>query len=98
MDETQTRRKTRLELVVPALRRAVRRLLWPPFYNKIEPSWIGMPFFYWYQLLWVIIGAVLTAIVYFATEAIGAVDRLPAARDTDNRHGDRRARGELDPR
>ena len=29
----------------------------------------GMPFIYWYQLLWVIIGAVLTAIVYFATEA-----------------------------
>ena len=28
-----------------------------------------MPFFYWYQLLWVIIGAILTAIVYFATEA-----------------------------
>jgi hypothetical protein len=27
-----------------------------------------LPFFYWYQLLWIIIGAVLTAIVYFATE------------------------------
>ncbi|TWB91348.1 uncharacterized protein DUF3311 [Bradyrhizobium macuxiense] len=43
-------------------------VLWPPFYNRIEPSWIGMPFFYWYQLLWIIIGAFLTAIVYFATE------------------------------
>jgi uncharacterized protein DUF3311 len=43
-------------------------VLWPPFYNKVEPSVIGMPFFYWYQLLWVIIGAVLTAAVYFATE------------------------------
>jgi hypothetical protein len=43
-------------------------LLWPPFYNKIEPSWAGVPFFYWYQLLWVIVGAILTAIVYFATE------------------------------
>jgi hypothetical protein len=42
--------------------------LWPPFYNSIEPSWAGIPFFYWYQLLWVIIGAILTAIVYFATE------------------------------
>jgi hypothetical protein len=42
-------------------------VLWPPFYNKAEPTLIGMPFFYWYQLLWVIIGAVLTAIVYFAT-------------------------------
>ena len=43
-------------------------VLWPPFYNKLEPVWIGMPFFYWYQLLWVIVGAVLTAIVYFATK------------------------------
>ena len=43
-------------------------VLWPPFYNKAEPYLGGMPFFYWYQLLWVIIGAVLTAIVYFATE------------------------------
>jgi len=44
-------------------------VLWPPFYNKVEPALAGMPFFYWYQLLWVIIGAVLTAIVYFITEA-----------------------------
>jgi hypothetical protein len=41
--------------------------LWPPFYNKTEPYWIGIPFFYWSQLLLVIVGAVLTAIVYFAT-------------------------------
>jgi hypothetical protein len=43
-------------------------VLWPPFYNKAEPSWIGIPFFYWYQLLWVLIGAVFTAVVYFTTE------------------------------
>ncbi len=43
--------------------------LWVPFYNTAEPTWAGIPFFYWYQMLWVIIGAVLTAIVYFATEA-----------------------------
>jgi hypothetical protein len=42
-------------------------VLWPPFYNKAEPMLIGLPFFYWYQLLWVIVGAGLTAIVYFAT-------------------------------
>jgi uncharacterized protein DUF3311 len=44
-------------------------VLWPPFYNKAEPAIAGLPFFYWYQLLWVLIGAVLTAIVYFVTEA-----------------------------
>lgn len=43
--------------------------LWVPFYNRVDPAWIGIPFFYWYQMLWVIIGAVLTAIVYFATDA-----------------------------
>jgi hypothetical protein len=42
--------------------------LWVPFYNRIDPTWIGIPFFYWYQMLWVILGAILTAIVYFATD------------------------------
>jgi hypothetical protein len=42
--------------------------LWPPLYNSAEPYWIGVPFFYWFQLLLVIVAAVLTAIVYFATE------------------------------
>jgi hypothetical protein len=43
-------------------------ILWPPLYNKVDPSWFGIPFFYWFQLLWVIVGAILTAIVYFATD------------------------------
>ncbi|HLH73917.1 MAG TPA: DUF3311 domain-containing protein [Chloroflexota bacterium] len=41
--------------------------LWVPFYNSASPELAGFPFFYWYQLLWVIIGAIITAIVYFAT-------------------------------
>jgi hypothetical protein len=43
-------------------------VLWPPFYNKAAPTFIGLPFFYWYQLAWIIIGAALTAIVYLATD------------------------------
>jgi len=43
-------------------------MLWPPFYNKAEPYVMGVPFFYWYQMLWVIISAVFTAIVYLATD------------------------------
>jgi hypothetical protein len=39
-------------------------LLWVPFYNHVEPKLFGFPFFYWYQLLWVPISAVLTWIVY----------------------------------
>ncbi len=42
--------------------------LWVPFYNVAEPSFIGMPFFYWFQLALVLFGAALTAIVYFVTE------------------------------
>jgi hypothetical protein len=42
--------------------------LWVSSYNRIDPTWIGIPFFYWYQMLWVIIGAILTAVVYFATD------------------------------
>ena len=41
-------------------------LLWPPFYNFRDPSFIGVPFFYWFQLLWVVITAIITAVVYFA--------------------------------
>jgi hypothetical protein len=42
-------------------------VLWPPFYNTVEPSWMGIPFFYWYQMAIVIVSAVLTAVVYVAT-------------------------------
>lgn len=41
-------------------------LLWVPFYNHSEPSLFGFPFFYWYQLAWVPVTAVLTWIVYRA--------------------------------
>jgi hypothetical protein len=40
-------------------------LLWPPFYNFREPEFVGVPFFYWFQLLWIIITAIITAVVYF---------------------------------
>ncbi len=42
--------------------------LWPPFYNRLEPTLWGVPFFYWFQLLWVIVSAVFTAVIYFATD------------------------------
>lgn len=39
-------------------------LLYPPFYNFDQPEFIGIPFFYWFQLLWVIITAIITAVLY----------------------------------
>jgi len=43
-------------------------ILWPPLYNRTDPTLLGIPFFYWFQLLWVIVSAVLTAVVYLATK------------------------------
>jgi hypothetical protein len=42
--------------------------LWPPLYNRAEPYLFGIPFFYWFQLLWVIVSAAFTAIVYFCVK------------------------------
>ncbi len=55
-----------LLLVVPFV-----ATLWVPFYNRLEPSFAGFPFFYWYLFLWIGIGAVITAVVYLATRDPG---------------------------
>jgi hypothetical protein len=39
-------------------------LLWVPFFNKLEPSLLGFPFFYWYQILWIPVTAFLTWLVF----------------------------------
>ena len=49
----------RLLLLIPFI-----AVLWVPFYNSAEPTLAGVPFFYWYQLLWIILGAVIIVIVY----------------------------------
>ena len=38
--------------------------LWVPFYNHLTPVLWGFPFFYWYQLMWVPIVAILAAVAY----------------------------------
>ncbi|HEX5421532.1 MAG TPA: DUF3311 domain-containing protein [Gammaproteobacteria bacterium] len=40
--------------------------LWVPFYNSIEPRFAGIPFFYWFQFVWVIVTAAATALAYRA--------------------------------
>jgi polyferredoxin len=41
-------------------------MLWPPFYNFTDPPFIGIPFFYWFQLAWIFVTAILTGVVYLA--------------------------------
>ena len=43
-------------------------MLWIPSYNKETPRLLGFPFFYWYQLLWVVITAVLMIVALFAVK------------------------------
>jgi uncharacterized membrane protein YadS len=37
-----------------------------PLYNRAGPELAGIPFFYWYQLLWIPLGALLLLPVYRA--------------------------------
>jgi len=39
-------------------------MLWVGSYAKVEPTLIGIPFFYWYQMAWVPISAVLTSTAF----------------------------------
>lgn len=39
-------------------------MLWVSSYNRLTPELFGFPFFYWYQLLWVVVSAALAGIIY----------------------------------
>jgi hypothetical protein len=43
-------------------------MMWVPSYNRIEPEIAGVPFFYWYQLVWIVLGAAVMLPVYFSEE------------------------------
>jgi hypothetical protein len=40
----------------------------PWIYNTNDPELFGIPFFYWYQMLWVPLTVILTVIVYRKTK------------------------------
>lgn len=42
--------------------------LFPFFFNFQEPAIAGLPFFYWYQLVWIPITVFLTWLVYRVQE------------------------------
>jgi len=45
----------------------------PPLYNRASPTLFGMPFFYWYQLAWVLVTAALLGLVVELTRKDGDV-------------------------
>jgi len=40
-----------------------------PIYNRVTPAMFGVPFFYWYQLLWTALSALAVGIVYLVEES-----------------------------
>lgn len=39
----------------------------PPLYARAAPPLFGFPFFYWYQILWIVLSAIIVWIVFKAT-------------------------------
>jgi hypothetical protein len=39
-------------------------IFWVGSYNRVEPMLFEVPFFYWYQLLWVMLSSILIAVVF----------------------------------
>lgn len=55
MDEGKSRRKFHpvyLLLILPFVAD-----LWLPFYNRVTPQLLGIPFFYWWQTAWIVLAA-----------------------------------------
>lgn len=40
-------------------------MLWPPLYTRIDPTIAAVPFFYWYQFVWVVLSGVVTGLAYW---------------------------------
>jgi hypothetical protein len=59
-------RLVHLFLIVPYV-----AVLWVPFFNRISPSIAGVPFFYWYQMLWIALGALMLLPVFVVEERDG---------------------------
>lgn len=38
-----------------------------PLYNFDEPRYLGIPFFYAWQIIWIVLGAAMTGLVYIVS-------------------------------
>jgi len=62
--QARRRERSRWYLLLPA---AIVIPLLTPLYNRSSPELWGLPFFYWCQMVFVVMGASVTAIVQLAT-------------------------------
>ena len=62
--------------------------LWVPFYNRLTPMLGGFPFFYWYQLMWVPIVAILSAVAYLLSKVARRDSEAVSAQAADPSRGE----------
>ena len=43
--------------------------LFPPLYNKMDPHLFDIPFFYWYQLMAIVLSVIVTLLVFRKTRS-----------------------------
>lgn len=60
-----------LVLLIPLL------MLVTPWFNFDKPTLLGLPFFYWYQFAFVIVGVASVAVVYVMTKGAPVVKGKP---------------------
>ena len=70
-------------VITVLLAAAVIGTLWVPFYNHLTPVFGGFPFFYWYQLMWVPIVAILAGTAYLLSR-LGQRGNGASAQPLDN--------------
>lgn len=58
-----------LLLLIPLL------MLITPFINHVEPRLFGLPFFYWFQIVWVLVGVACAWLVYRMTRDEPSADK-----------------------
>ncbi len=61
VDQTPRRHWLRILFALPFV-----AMLWVSSYNRLTPELFGFPFYYWYQLVWVVISAMIAGIIYKA--------------------------------
>lgn len=73
------RRGSPLRVIAYALLLAeVLVILVPSVYGRATPKLLGIPFFYWFQLAWIIVAMVVTGIAYLLLGARDPVADSPA--------------------
>jgi hypothetical protein len=73
--------EAREDCVTPSAKRTYRvrvlllvpfaAVVWPPLYNHAEPALVGVPFFYWYQMVWVVMTGGILWLVYWCERRNG---------------------------